>query len=140
MGDGFDALIRDHRRVADLFERYSETGDEAVAHEIFEALAVHTEAEERVLYPLLELQVRAGAPLAERAEDEHAVISGLVALLEGTPPQDLGPTMDQLRADVDEHVRFEEGSLFPELRNAGVDAERLDVELEAAQQDVRTRR
>jgi iron-sulfur cluster repair protein YtfE (RIC family) len=138
-GDGFDALVRDHRYVANLFDRYFESGDEAFAREIFEALAVHTQAEEQVLYPLIELQVPGGAPLADRAADEHAVVSALIARLEESPPHDLRPTMEEMRADVEAHVGFEEQELFPKLRQAGVDAQRLGVELRASKEDVRAR-
>lgn len=131
MTDIFDALSRDHRDVAHLFDRYDETADDAVAHEICDALALHAEVEEQVLYPELRRIVDDGDDMANVAEAEHAAMKLLIARIYESPPPDLRPVIDELRRTVEHHVTDEERDLFPRLADAGADAEALGQKLDA---------
>ena len=132
MADGFEQLIADHRKVADLFRQYQSDGEDALAHTICDELAVHSAIEERVLYPQLRRLVDGGDDLADTAEAEHATIATLIATIEQTPPEDLHGVMNELQADVEQHVGDEENELFPTMRESGVDAEQLGARLEEA--------
>jgi hemerythrin superfamily protein len=139
MADGFEQLTADHRQVADLFEQYASSGDDAIAHTICEELAVHSAIEEKALYPQLRRLVDGGDDLADNAEAEHASIATLVATVEQTPPADLRSVMEELQRSVEAHVGEEENELFPTMRDAGVDAEALGTALAEAKADAEQR-
>jgi len=139
MTDLFDALSRDHRDVEQLFARYAETGDDVVAHRICDALTLHTEVEEAVLYPELRRIVDDGDDMANDAEAEHAAIRLLIARVYESPPIDLRPVIDEIRKGVEHHVMIEEGELFPQLREAGADAEALGRKLETVRGEASSR-
>src|SRR4051812_5352984 len=125
MTDLLEALTRDHREVERLFATYADSGDDAVAHEICDALTLHSEVEEQVLYPEVRRFVDGGDDLANDAEAEHAAVRALIARVYEAPPIDLRPLIDELRKNVDHHVESEERDIFPNLRDAGVDLEAL---------------
>jgi len=139
MTDLFDALSRDHRDVEHLFARYAETHDDADAREICDALTLHAEVEEQVLYPELRRIVDDGDDMANGAEAEHAAIRLLIARLYESPPIDLTPLIDELRTGVEGHVAAEEGDLFPRLRESGADAEALGRQLEMVRGEASSR-
>jgi hemerythrin superfamily protein len=139
MTDIFESLARDHRDVEKLFARYAETGDDAIAHDICDALTIHTEVEEHALYPELRRIVDDGDDMANVAEAEHAAARVLIARIYETPPIDLRPLVDELRATVEHHVAAEESDLFPRLRESGADAEALGRKADAARGEVPSR-
>ena len=131
MTDIFDQLVGDHRDIERRFEQYRSNPDDAVARDICDALTVHSEVEERVLYPELRRIVDGGDDLANDAEAEHGVVRLLIARLQATPPVDLRSLIDELRTNVERHVTGEESDLFPKLREAGADAEALGAKAAA---------
>jgi hemerythrin superfamily protein len=135
----FEALSADHREVEQLFEQYATHPDDTVARQICDALTIHAEVEERVLYPELRRIVDGGDDLADDAEAEHAAIRLLIARVHEEPPIDLQPLIDGLRDDVEQHVAVEEHSLFPMLRESGADAEALGRRLETARAEAAAR-
>jgi hemerythrin superfamily protein len=137
--DLFEALSRDHRDVEHLFDRYAESADDAVAHEICDALTLHAEVEEQVLYPELRRIVDDGDDMANVAEAEHAAMKLLIARIYESPPPDLRPVIDELRRTVEHHVTEEERDLFPRLVDAGADSEALGQKLEAARGEAPSR-
>jgi len=139
MTDIFEMLSNDHREVEQLFDRYRQTHDDVVAHEICDALTLHTEVEEQVLYPVLRRIVDDGDDLANFAEDEHAAVKLLIARIYETPPIDIEPLVDDLRVNVEPHVQKEESSLFPKMREAGADAEELGRKADAVRGESATR-
>ena len=139
MTDIFELLIRDHREVEQLFEQYATNGDDAVAHEICDALTLHSEVEEQVLYPEVRRIVDGGDDLANIAEGEHGSVRLLVARVWEAPPADLHPLIGEMRTEVARHVASEENDLFRELREAGADAEALGRKAEAARAEAPSR-
>ena len=139
MTDLFDALSRDHRDVEHLFARYAETADDVVAHEICEALTLHAEVEEAVLYPELRRIVDDGDDMANVAEAEHGAMRLLIARVYESPPIDLSPLIDELRTDVEHHVTVEEVDLFPLLREAGANAEALGQKVDMVRGEASSR-
>jgi hemerythrin superfamily protein len=132
MPDGFEMLADDHRTVERLFETYRHDNEDSVVREICEHLTSHASVEEAVLYPTLRRYVDGGDDLADAAEQEHGVVKTLIARIYDSPPDDLLGLVTELRRDVEQHVRSEESDLFPQMREAGVDAERLGADIEAA--------
>jgi hemerythrin superfamily protein len=133
MADGYELLAREHRSVEAMFEQYREQHDDAIAHRIAEALTLHAHAEEAALYPQLRRFVDGGDDLANEAEAEHTVVKSQIALLYDAPPPDLAPLMEQIERNVAEHVHTEEETIFPAMRESGVDADTLARALERAE-------
>jgi hemerythrin superfamily protein len=132
VADGFEYLAEQHREVEQLFRRYAESPDDATVREICAALTAHSVAEEQALYPELRRIVDGGDDLADAAEAQHGVAKTIIARIYDSPPESLGPLVDELERDVTAHVRFEEDELFPAMAESGVDADQLDARLRAA--------
>jgi hemerythrin superfamily protein len=88
--------------------------------------------EESIVYPLLRKFVDGGDDLADLADQEHSAIKTLVERIEIAPPEDLSDVVREMDSLVTKHVEFEEQSVFPEMREAGIDAEDLGSRLEQA--------
>ena len=138
MTDAFELLEHEHREVEELFDDFGAEGEESVAHEIGRRLAVHTEIEELVVYPVLR-ELDGGADLADQAETEHGAVSTLLARMWDAPPDDLGGLMREIQQNVTAHVDEEERAMFPLMRAAGVDVERMGRDLEEARDGARAR-
>ncbi|SEP26875.1 hemerythrin domain-containing protein [Trujillonella endophytica] len=116
---------RDHARLDGLLHELDGTtgrGQEAVLRRIDRLVFAHAFAEEAVLWPVARRVLADGEALTLRIEQEHQVVSDLVAALEEGGPDDprrparLARLVEVLRAD----VRDEEDLLLPRLQ------ERLD--------------
>ncbi len=134
MPDGFEMLQDDHRKVERLFETYLHDNEDSVAREICEQLTLHAQVEEAALYPALRRNVDGGDDLADIVEQEHAAVKTLIARIYDAPPEGLLDLVAELRREVDHHVEQEESTLFPEMREAGVDAGLLGAEIEGTRQ------
>jgi hemerythrin superfamily protein len=139
MPDAYEFLAAEHRTVEVLLQRYQATGDEAVAREVVDALTLHAEIEEQVLYPELRRVVDGGDDFANQAENEHALVKTLLARIVNAPPGDLRSLLEEVGRDVAEHVEREEGTIFPAMQQAGVDAGALGQRLEAARGEAPSR-
>jgi len=139
MTDLLEALGREHSDVKKLFASYAESGDDATAHKICDALTLHAQVEEEVLYPEVRRLVDDGDDLANTAEAEHAAIRALIAHVYESPPPDLRPLVDELRRNVEHHVAIEESELFPMLRASGADVEALGQKFDAARGEASSR-
>ena len=135
MPDGFEDILEDHRTVGALLDRYESERDDATAHEACTELAIHTEIEERVLYPHLRDGLPGGDELAERAELEHSSVSALIARVVAAPPIELADVMAQITEQVRSHIAFEEDELLPRLREQ-VDPDALAQDLAEAKRVV----
>jgi len=147
MPDGFEDIIEDHRKVLDLLERYEREPDDAVAREACIEIALHSEAEEMVLYPQLrrlgpgeegQSELADGVQLADRAELEHSTVGAQVARVLAAPPIDLREPMGQIADQIRAHVAFEERDLLPQLRPV-IDADELHRALADAKDGIRSR-
>ena len=139
MSDGFEFLTREHRQVEAMFEQYRQQPDDALARRIAEALTLHTQAEEAALYPQLRKYVDGGDDLAAEAEYEHATVKSQIARLYEAPPPELAPLMREIEQNVADHVRHEEGEIFPAMRESRVNADDLARALERAQGEAPSR-
>jgi hemerythrin superfamily protein len=138
MADVFEQLEQDHRAVEQLFAQYEQDGEDATAQEIGLQLAIHTEIEELVVYPVLR-DLPGGGDIADRAQAEHGVVSTLLARMWDSPPDDLRDLLLEVERNVQAHVADEEQRYFPFMREHGVDADRLGRDLEEARDGARHR-
>jgi hemerythrin superfamily protein len=138
-GDALDQLQQDHRQVETLFARAALSPGATradVVRLITQALTVHAELEEAVVYPAIADALGAGRPLVDQAVAEHGEMKALIARLEGSDL--LGPeVLDEVRAlqlVVQQHVAVEEGEVFPAFRAkaSADDMERLSRDAERA--------
>lgn len=135
--DALDQLERDHRQVEQLFARASlSVGADrlAVLPAIVQALTVHADVEEQVVYPAIEAAVGGGAVLTERSLDDHGEIKELLARIDGIDA-DSAQLVDDLRAlqlVVLAHATIEEGEVFPAYRSVAT-ADDLATLTEAAE-------
>jgi hemerythrin superfamily protein len=118
MADFVTVLTEDHRRVEQLFNQFDQTGDPAVARQVFLELTVHSMVEEELLYGLYSAKVdQAGADEARR---EHQDAKDLIIELEGMDPgsDEFVTTMTKLKTSVLHHVDEEENEMFPKILKA----------------------
>ncbi len=132
--DGTQLLEHDHREVEGMLERFEQADDAATKAELADkiclALTVHTEIEEKLLYPQARRQID-DADLLDEAEVEHASAKQMIAELQGMTPRDrLFDAKVTVRGEyVKHHVKDEETELFPKVRDSGMDLAKLGEEL-----------
>jgi hemerythrin superfamily protein len=137
--DPFTLLETQHRDTEALLTRAASTGEDATVREACAALTLHAEIEEQVLYPELRRIVDGGDDLADRAASEHAAVRTLIARFSDSPPAELAPLVAEIQQLVRAHVEFEERDIFPELREAPIDASALEQRLRAAEGEAPSR-
>ncbi len=115
MPDFVAVLTEDHRRVEQLFKQFDETGDPAVAKQVFLELTIHAMVEEEMLYGLYSAKVDNAGAAEARAEHQEA--KDLILALEGMDPSsdEFVTTMTQLKTSVLHHVDEEENKVFPQI-------------------------
>ena len=118
MPDFVTLLTEDHRRVEQLFKQFDETGDPAVAQQIWLELSAHSMVEEELVYGLYSAKVDNAGAAEARAEHQEA--KDLILALEGMEPgsDDFTTTMTKLKTSVLHHVDEEENQFFPKILSA----------------------
>ncbi len=118
-------LKNDHTKVKGLFRDFNETGERALKaksklfEKIKQELEVHTAIEEEIFYPAVrQAQTRKATELVGEAFQEHATVKRLLAQISRLSPggDDFDSRMSELIKDVKEHVKEEEGEIFPEAQ------------------------
>lgn len=131
-----DLLKADHREVEQLFAQFEHSDGEAkrlsfLASQIGQALTIHAEIEETLLYPaMLRLMDEEGIDLTCEATVEHGTLRGLIAGMNGKDASQpmVKAYVKVLKEYVEHHVREEEKELFPRV-------EKLDLDLVALGED-----
>jgi iron-sulfur cluster repair protein YtfE (RIC family) len=121
----FDALKRDHERVACLFTELlgakasTEAASEALFAELSFVLDAHRRAEEEIVYPILEANEET-RELAQKAYEEHQVAHQLLNELATLARTDAkwGPKLLVLKETVERHVQSEEKNLLKKAARA----------------------
>ena len=130
MPDVIKLLEEDHREVEELFSKAESTSGAArqqVVTKIASELTLHTQVEERFVYPAMR---DAGlGDLVSEAEQEHAKVKELVAQLEtiDATTDDVESLLAELKADVQHHVQEEETEAFPKFRESVDQSELQDL-------------
>lgn len=127
--DALRMLAEDHRRVRALFDRYERTRGaekQRLAQRICDELKLHARLEEQVFYPAAREGID-DPELVKEAEVEHAAAKQLIAWIEASSPADahFDAMVKVLGAYVLQHVRREEGELFPRVRRSRLDGAAL---------------
>ena len=119
MPDPIEMLIQDHREVEGLFEKYRSSPSPALIEEICTELTVHTDVEEKVVYPVLGSAVDGGAQMRSHAEDEHGEVTREILKIQklGYDSPEVDASMQKIMQGVTEHVSEEEGQVFPAMRS-----------------------
>lgn len=135
--DAVSALMRDHRKVEDLFKQYEAAkADPLRKQKVFEGLdaelKVHTAIEEEVFYPASR-EYLADEEMVNEAVVEHAAVKSLLAQLQDMRPDD--PYYDAkvkvLQEMVEHHVKEEESEYFPECRRSDMDLKAIGDQMMA---------
>jgi hemerythrin superfamily protein len=135
--DAIALLKADHREVADLIEEFEEADHEEkaqLARQICDALKVHAQIEEEILYPeAREALDEEDRELVNEADVEHASVRQLVAEIEGATPEDehFDARVKVVGEYVRHHVKEEEKELFPKLKEADIDLDEMGARLAA---------
>jgi hemerythrin superfamily protein len=122
--DAIELLRHDHRMVEQLFRDYyaaaSRPQRRAVVETLVRELSKHAAVEELMVYPLAKRVLPEGEQevhdhLAEHKAAKQTLLA-LDKLSDGDRRADV--LLEELREEVEEHVREEEGELLPRLRDA----------------------
>jgi hypothetical protein len=123
--DGVSDLMRDHRKVEELFKAFEEAGDDSrkqeIVRQISMELQVHMALEEELFYPASREFVE--EDMVNEAVVEHQAAKDLMSQLEGMSPSDemYDAKVKVLQEQIEHHVEEEEGEFFPECRKSDMD-------------------
>ena len=124
--DVIEVLTQDHREVEEMFAKLESMGPATtdaqrkrrkdLVDQVTIELVRHSVAEEAEVYPAV--QDKLTKREAERARKEHAEAEQTMKRLEGLEPEDEGfdAELATLIREIREHVKEEEGEMFPRMR------------------------
>lgn len=143
--DALSVLAADHKAISQLFAEYDELiTDEADAEErmalaatLCDALTAHTAAEEDVFYPAAARAVD-DEGLIDEALGAHDGVRAIIEEIESLEVADgrFDALVMLLSRAVAEHVRQEEGEIFPLTRAAGLDLKQLGEQVVRRREEV----
>jgi hypothetical protein len=131
-------LADDHRKVEELFEKYENargaSAQSKIVRQICEELTIHAMVEEQVFYPAVRAAVE--DDMMDEAQVEHDSAKALIlSLMTAEPGEEFYEAkVSVLKEQVEHHVYEEErqrGSMFAQVRKAGIDLETLGQEMAA---------
>lgn len=131
-------LAADHKAISQLLVEFDELASDgadaeerdALARQICDALTAHAVAEEDVFYPAAREALQ-DDDLIDEALAEHDSVRALVEQIEALDASDerFDALVIMLARAVGEHVRQEEGELFPRVEAAGLELNRLGARI-----------
>jgi hemerythrin superfamily protein len=128
------ALMKDHKRVKQIFEEFENlhggrTAQKkpALVAQICQALTVHAQVEEEVVYPAFK-EHRSMQALISEAQEEHHVAKMLLSELDEIQPEEerYDAKVKVLSEYVLHHVKEEEKEVFPQAQKR-LSAKRLEA-------------
>jgi len=140
-GSALDALAflnRDHRELAELFDRYAlarrtlaAPERRALALKICTALTLHARLEDELFYPTVRKNVSGVDELINDASVEHATIKGLVMSIQDHESIDglFDAKVKVLGDYVRHHICDEQDKLFAKVRQADIDLREFGARL-----------
>jgi hemerythrin superfamily protein len=121
-----ELLKRDHREVEEIFEKIcgkkakkNLAQKESTFKDLRHALTIHSDAEERILYPRIE-DIEELKHIAFESYEEHALVRRLLGELDASDSNTdewIGK-ITVLKELVEHHVEEEENEMFPKLKKA----------------------
>lgn len=141
--DAIALLKEDHARVKQAFKEFEKMDhdDTATMQELVrvvcEELKVHAAIEEEIFYPAVREAIE-DEDLMNEAIVEHASAKDLIAQLEGMEAEDpmFAATFTVLCEYVLHHAKEEESEMFPEVRKAKLDLDRLGRKMMARKEEM----
>ncbi len=137
-----DILTTDHREVEQMFVEleslHGATSDDDrqrrkdLVEQVTIELVRHSVAEEAEVYPVVAQKVSESE--AERSKHEHAEAEKTMQRLEDLQPDDAGfdAELAALMREIREHVKGEEGEVFPQMRQAFSEDELVELGMKVA--------
>ncbi|MFC3575071.1 hemerythrin domain-containing protein [Streptomyces yaanensis] len=122
--DAIELLKRDHRMVEQLFRDYHAAASagqrRAVVEIMIRELSKHAALEELMVYPLAKKALPDGQQVIDEHLAEHMAVKKILLALDKHSADDdrANELVEELRKEITEHVREEEGELMPKLRDA----------------------
>jgi CBS domain-containing protein/hemerythrin-like domain-containing protein len=124
--DAIALLKDDHRTVKDLFRQFERTGPRGqktrrkLVDRMIEELSAHAYIEEEIFYPEARAAVEKAEDTVLEAVEEHHIMEWTLSELQDMQPSDerFHPKVSVLIELVREHIKEEEGELFPQVRKA----------------------
>jgi hemerythrin superfamily protein len=119
-------LKNDHRKVEKLFREFKTAGDRAfrkreqIARKVCTELEIHSQLEEQLFYPAIQMTADAkGQDLVRAAIKEHHVVQTMIDELNvmSSEAENYGPTFKMLAEHVEHHIREEERAMLPSARD-----------------------
>lgn len=119
MNDPIAILKRDHKEAAAMLKELADSKPGAkrrrTAQKLADALALHMEIEEQLVYPVVAQRV--GGEEAQEAGIEHTLArDGVQKMLQLVDEPGFGAVVAMLTAGIKHHVKEEETEVFPELK------------------------
>lgn len=120
MADVTKILEEDHREAESLFAQIRErsgAGRVDLVTELANALRLHMQVEETIVYPAIAKLIDGGAGIVGEATSEHQAARRALADVEKLSPDEPGfdDALETLEADISHHVEEEEDEVFPEF-------------------------
>ena len=113
-------IKKEHKEVKDLFKQFEEKKEsdtskaKEIAHKIMEEIALHSQMEEKLIYPQLR---ELDEELFYEAQEEHHVVKLLIQELKKREDE---PTfmakMIVMKENVEHHIKDEEDGIFDALQ------------------------
>jgi hemerythrin-like domain-containing protein len=121
MNDPMAILKADHREVKANLKKLAESDEgperDALCREVTEALTLHMQIEEQLVYPLILSNI--GEEEEEEATIEHGLArEGVATMGSMTSKPGFGAAVEMLAGGINHHVEEEETELLPELKSA----------------------
>jgi hemerythrin-like domain-containing protein len=134
-------LMRQHREVEAWFEEYEEADDARKAElsaQICQALKIHTQIEEELLYPPAHAKLD-DEDMVDEAYVEHDSAKSLIAQIEAMKVGDhmYDAKVKVLGEYVKHHVCEEETELFPAIAKSDIDLASIGRRLEARAEELK---
>ena len=113
-----DMLKDDHREVESLIAQLEGDADHETLSKLRNAITMHTQIEEGILYPALEEFDETGEQI-EESYQEHEDVDQLLEDMTGTDlqSQEFQDLLAELKDSIQHHVQEEENQLFPNAEN-----------------------
>ena len=121
----FSLIKADHRKVEGIFAKIEKTSEKAVNtreklyDELQFELRVHSEAEEKAIYPSLKDEEET-EEIGYESVEEHGIVKFLLGKLDETPcdSKEWTAQITALKEAVEHHVEEEEDEMFSKMKKA----------------------
>jgi len=117
--DMLSLLEQEHKEVSNLLKEilaHPRKPDLEKIQQVKSSLELHTNIEEKLLYPKAEKEKQASELISDAYKEHQEVKDLLKELKDNAEPDELIKYCEQIQIGVEHHVKEEEGELFPLLR------------------------